>query len=73
MSSKDGFQALSARCPHLGCTVNFDGVSKNFKCPCHGSTFDLSGKWISGPARQNLQALPVKKNPSGDIETVIKI
>ena len=73
MSSKDGFSALSAKCPHLGCAVNFDAVSKKFKCPCHGSTFETSGKWISGPARRNLQELPVKINPNGDIETVIKI
>ena len=73
ISSKDGFQALSAKCPHLGCTVNFDAVSGEFKCPCHGSTFDPSGKWMSGPARQNLQGLPVKKLPNGDIETVVKI
>ena len=73
MSSKDGFRALSAKCPHLGCTVNFDAVSKEFKCPCHGSTFENSGKWISGPAQQNLQVLPVKKLPNGDIETVMEI
>ncbi len=73
MPSKEGFRALSAKCPHLGCTVNFDGISQTFKCPCHGSTFNASGKWISGPAKRNLQSLPVKKTPDGDIETVIKI
>ena len=73
MSSKDGFSALSAKCPHLGCTVNFDAVSKKFKCPCHVSTFETSGKCIYGPARRNLQELPVKKNPNGDIEIVVKI
>ena len=71
--SKDGFRALSAKCPHLGCTVNFDAVSGKFKCPCHGSTFDPSGKWVSGPTQKNLQNLPVRKKPNGDIETVIKI
>ena len=73
MSTKDGFRALSAKCPHLGCTVNFHAVSETFKCPCHGSTFDASGEWISGPARKNLQSLPIKKTPGGDIETVMKI
>ncbi len=73
MKSKEGFRALSAKCPHLGCTVNFHAVSETFKCPCHGSTFDASGEWISGPARKNLQSLPVKKTPGGGIETVIKI
>ncbi len=73
MPSKDGFYALSAKCPHLGCTVNFDAVSGKFKCPCHGSVFAASGKWISGPAQRNLQPLPIKKKPDGHIETVLKI
>ena len=73
MSSKEGFKALSAKCPHLGCTINFDRVSQTFKCPCHGSTFNASGTWVSGPAQRNLQPLPVKKTPGGNIETIIKI
>ena len=73
MSSKKGFYALSAKCPHLGCTVNFDAVSGEFKCPCHGSLFSASGKWISGPARRSLQPLPINKEPGGNIETVIEI
>ena len=73
MWSKEGFKALSAKCPHLGCTVNFDGVFQTFKCPCHGSTFNLSGTWVSGPAGRNLQSLPAKKTPGGNIETIIKI
>ncbi len=73
MSSKDGLQAFSAKCPHLGCTVNFDAISKRFKCPCHGSMFDASGKWISGPAKKNLEVLPMQKKPNGDMETVIKV
>lgn len=73
MATKDGFKGLSAKCPHLGCTVNFDGVSRTFKCPCHGSTFNASGTLISGPALKNLQPLPVKKTPGGNMEVVIKI
>ncbi len=73
MSSKDGARAFSAKCPHLGCTVNFDAISKKFKCPCHGSMFDASGKWISGPAGKDLEASPIQKNPNGDVETVIRV
>lgn len=40
--------AFSAICPHQGCTV---GVEEDrFECPCHGSRFDLTGQWQSGPA-----------------------
>ncbi len=69
----NGFRALSGKCPHLGCTVNFDPVSEQFKCPCHGSTFGPSGTWLSGPAGRNLHPLPVKSKPNGDIEIVVKI
>ena len=67
------FKALSARCTHLGCTLNFDAVSQQFKCPCHGSLFAISGKWISGPARKNLISIPVKKEANGDLEVVFEI
>ena len=65
--------ALSARCTHLGCTLNFDVVSQRFKCPCHGSLFAISGKWISGPARKDLISIPVKRRPNGDMEVEFEI
>ena len=71
-ASKDMF-ALSARCTHLGCTLNYDAVSREFKCPCHGSIFTLSGKRISGPARKDLYRVPLTKMASGDVEAVLKI
>lgn len=42
-------------CPHLGCTINL--TEKLFKCPCHGSEFDLNGNVIKGPANKNLSVL----------------
>ena len=42
-------------CPHLGCTINL--TEKLFKCPCHGSEFDLNGNVIRGPANKNLNTL----------------
>ncbi len=67
------FKALSARCTHLGCTINYDAVSQQFKCPCHGSLFAISGKWISGPAKKDLIRIPVKKGDNGDIEVEFEI
>jgi cytochrome b6-f complex iron-sulfur subunit len=63
--------ALSARCTHLGCTVNYDQVAQQFRCPCHGSRFDRSGRRIAGPARKPLQELPIKKKSNGDVEVTI--
>lgn len=65
--------ALSARCTHLGCTLNYDAVSRRFVCPCHGSVFTLSGKRVAGPARKDLYSVPLTRTASGDIEAVLKI
>jgi len=67
------FKALSARCTHLGCTINYDAVSRQFKCPCHGSLFAISGKWISGPAKKDLISIPVKRGANGDLELECEI
>ena len=64
--------AMYARCTHLGCTVNWFPGLRIFKCPCHGSTFDSDGKWISGPARKDLQPLPLEEKPNGDVEVILK-
>jgi len=63
--------ALSARCTHLGCSLNYDPVSQKFRCPCHGSVFDVSGKWLSGPAKKDLYRVPMTKKASGDVEVTI--
>ena len=36
-------QAFTARCPHLGCTVNYKPNDQMFGCPCHDSSFNLDG------------------------------
>jgi Rieske Fe-S protein len=56
----DTVRAFSARCTHLGCTVNRVTGKKIF-CPCHGSVFDAtSGAVITGPASAPLRAIPVR-------------
>jgi cytochrome b6-f complex iron-sulfur subunit len=47
-----GFGAFSARCTHLGCTVQ--RTADGFACPCHGARFDSDGRVLSGPARRAL-------------------
>jgi cytochrome b6-f complex iron-sulfur subunit len=50
ISSADlGFVALAQACTHAGCTIAFNSASQTFICPCHGGTYDLNGKVISGP------------------------
>jgi len=49
------FKALSARCTHLGCIVQYQqGPIPHFSCNCHGSQFDINGKNIAGPAPRPL-------------------
>jgi Rieske Fe-S protein len=45
----DEYIAISTRCAHLGCPVNFVKAAGNFICPCHGGVYDFEGKVIGGP------------------------
>lgn len=47
-------------CTHLGCGYRWDDVDRRFKCPCHGSVYDIEGKVMAGPAPRPLDRLPVK-------------
>lgn len=51
---EDGFSALYGVCTHLGCLPKWVDTNGRFECPCHGSKFELSGKYIEGPAPRDL-------------------
>ncbi len=53
-------KALSAICPHLGCTVSWHEDQDRFVCPCHGGQFSADGKHCSGPPPRALDALETK-------------
>ncbi len=52
--------ALSQKCPHLGCRVPYCDSSGRFECPCHGSTYDLGGEWVEGPAPRGMDRFDLK-------------
>ena len=54
-----GFLALTRTCTHLGCTVPWIEKEMKFACPCHGSTFDITGNVIEAPAARALSIYPI--------------
>lgn len=55
-----GFLALHRECTHLGCTVPWSRDEGRFVCPCHASTFDITGAVSGPPAPRPLDLLPVR-------------
>ena len=63
--------ALWQKCPHLGCTVPFEGNFSRedprsgetyagwFLCPCHGSTYSDAGVRVFGPAPRSMDTFAV--------------
>jgi Rieske Fe-S protein len=45
--------ALSSYCTHRRCKLDAE-PNHSFSCPCHGSTFDPTGKVTDGPAVRDL-------------------
>jgi len=57
--SDGGFLALSLRCTHLGCSINYEEDKKRFICPCHASAFEINGNVQNPPAPSALDYFPV--------------
>ena len=54
--------ALSRKCTHLGCKLNYHEDRDILECPCHQSRFNVeTGKVVKGPAQKPLTFLPVEK------------
>ena len=63
----DAIDAYTTTCPHLGCSVNFEG--DKFVCPCHNGTFDLQckktdpGAGRKNPAPRDMDSLELHLEP----------
>jgi cytochrome b6-f complex iron-sulfur subunit len=58
-TAQSAFVALSAICTHQTCTITGFG-NQNYVCPCHGSTFDVNGRVLGGPAPAPLHQYPTQ-------------
>jgi len=79
---KDGdgsyWVALYQKCVHLGCTVPFRDSCVSFKCPCHGSHYNVNGEYLDGPAPRSLDRFRISFDSgnvvinTGDINNTVQ-
>jgi len=68
--NEDGLMALYQTCPHLGCSVPYQGpadAGNAFACPCHGSLYDYNGTRTGGPAPRSMDYMSVNVNDDGTV------
>jgi len=59
--------ALYQVCVHLGCKVPFRDDCNSFKCPCHGSHYNIDGEYLDGPAPRSLDRFEMSFDDSGNV------
>jgi cytochrome b6-f complex iron-sulfur subunit len=66
---KDGtyWPALYQVCVHLGCKVPFRNDCNSFKCPCHGSHYNIDGEYLDGPAPRSLDRFVMSFDKDGNV------
>jgi cytochrome b6-f complex iron-sulfur subunit len=63
----DRLFVIAAKCTHLGCTPNWIESENKFKCPCHGSGYDVEGRNFEGPAPRPMDRAHVELDAEGQI------
>lgn len=63
----DKLFVILAKCTHLGCTPNWVETENKFKCPCHGSGYDVEGVNFEGPAPRPMDRTYVELDAEGQI------
>jgi cytochrome b6-f complex iron-sulfur subunit len=65
--TSDRLFVVYARCTHLGCTPDWKPSENKFKCPCHGSGYDIEAINFEGPAPRPMDRAHVELDPEGQI------
>ena len=60
-------EVFSATCTHLGCSVNWEGDSSEFVCPCHGGRYAADGSVVAGPPPAPLPRLEARMDENEDL------
>ena len=60
-------RALSARCTHEGCTVQFVPGDAVIWCACHNGRFDLDGRVLAGPPPRPLERHTARREADGTV------
>jgi Rieske Fe-S protein len=63
--------ALSARCTHEGCTVQYVPGESAIWCACHNARFDLDGRVLSGPPPKPLPKYAASRDEDGIVVGVV--
>jgi Rieske Fe-S protein len=50
----DKILVLNAACPHVRCKLFWNEKTKQYDCPCHASSFSITGKKLGGPAPRDM-------------------
>jgi cytochrome b6-f complex iron-sulfur subunit len=70
VKDKDGsyWLALYQVCVHLGCKYPFRDDCKSFKCPCHGSHYNIDGEYLDGPAPRSADRFEMSFDSNGNVQ-----
>jgi len=60
-------QCFNARCPHLGCTVNYKPDAAAYVCPCHDSSFALDGERNNDIPPRNMDPLQAEVRDNDEV------
>jgi menaquinol-cytochrome c reductase iron-sulfur subunit len=64
----DTVQALTAKCPHAGCSVEMGPGGGCFRCPCHNSEFTFDGGIVApSPSPRPMDSLECEVGKDGKV------
>jgi cytochrome b6-f complex iron-sulfur subunit len=63
--------ALSQRCSHQGCDVEWKSGAGRFECPCHAGVYNANGDRVSGQPIRGLERLRTRINADGMLEVLV--